>query len=246
MKAADDRSFDVQLERSAGTLIAGFAEHGLAGLTAAEYLTTQLELERVGHVAVEGFPAITPFENGTPRRHTRLFSKPELDMTVLVGELPVPPFAAGSLADGVTGHTDEHGIEEIVVLSGVPLAHGPEDHRPFYIATEEYQERHFGEDGAEITPMTGGFLEGVNAELMERSLERSLPSCVLTTPVHARAPDIEAALRLLEAVDRIYGLELDTAPMETFAQDLSKQYEELSQQIEATRKEHVADDRMYM
>lgn len=246
MPSTDDRSFDVRLEGNAGTLLAGFAEYGLAGLTAAEYLTTQLELERVGHVAVEGIPAITPFENGTPRRHTRLFSKPEFDLTVLVGELPIPLFAADSLADGITGHTEGHGIDEIVVLSGVPLAHGPEDHRPFYIATEEYQKRHFGEGGAEIAPMTGGFLEGVNAELMERSLERSLPSCVLTTPVHPRAPDIEAALRLLEAVDRIYDIGLDTGPLETFAQDLSKQYEELSQQIEATRKEHIADDRMYM
>ncbi len=246
MPSTGARSFDVRLEGTAGTLLAGFAEHGLAGLTAAEYLTTQLELERVGHIAVEGLPAITPFENGTPRRHTRLFSKPGLDLTVLVGELPVPPFAADSLADGITNHTEEHGIEEVVVLSGVPLAHGPDDHRPFYIATEAYQERHFKTGETEITPMTGGFLEGVNAELMERSLERSLPSCVLTTPVHARAPDIEAALRLLEAVDRVYGLDLDTGPLETFAQDLSKQYEELSQQIEANRKQHIADDRMYM
>ena len=59
-------------------------------------------------------------------------------------------------------------------------------------------------------------------------------------------PNIEAALRLLEAVDRLYGLELDVAPLETFARDLSKQYEELAQQIEANRKEHVVDDRMYM
>lgn len=54
MNPTDDRSFDVRLEGSVGTLVAGFAEHGLAGLTAAEYLTTQLEPERVGHVPSRG------------------------------------------------------------------------------------------------------------------------------------------------------------------------------------------------
>ncbi len=245
MSSTSDTSFEVQLETPTGTLLAGLAEYGLAGLTAAEYLTTELELERIGHITVEGFPAITPFENGTPRRHTRLFSKPGVDFTVLVGELAVPPAAAKPFADGITAQSNEAGLEEIVVLSGVPIAHGPDDHRPFYIATQRYQDSHFV-DGTDLTPMTGGFLEGVNAELMERALEASLPTCVLTTPVHARIPDIEAALRLLEAVDRIYGIDLDTEPLETFAADLSKQYEELAARIEANQEEHLADDRMYM
>lgn len=245
MPPVGDTSFDVRLKEPAGTLFMGLAEYGLAGLTAAEYLTTQLELERIGHVTVEGLPAITPFENGTPRRHTRLFSKPELEFTVLVGELALPPLAAKPFVDSIAAQSAEAGLEEVLVLSGVPFAHGPDDHRAFYIATERYQERRLG-DGTDVTPMTGGFLEGVNAELMERALEASLPTCVLTTPVHARMPDIEASLRLLEAVDQIYDIDLDTAPLETFAEDLTKQYEELAARMEARQKDQSADDRMYM
>ncbi len=244
MASDHDLSFDVRFGDDAGTLLAGFAEYGLAGLTAADYLTTELGLEQTGHIAVEGLPAITPFENGTPRRHTRLFSKPEFDFTILVGELAIPPFAARPFADGTTAQVEESGIEEIVVLSGVPIAHGPDDHRPFYIATEGYQKRRLEE--TDITPMTGGFLEGINAELLDLALETGVPTCLLTTPVHARTPDVEASLRLLEAVDRIYDIDFDIHPLETFAEDISRQYEELAARIEATRKEHVADDRMYM
>jgi uncharacterized protein len=68
--------FDVRLDDPSGTLVAGFTEYGLAGLTAVTYLTDQLDLEETGHVSVAELPAITPFENGTPRHHTRLFSKP--------------------------------------------------------------------------------------------------------------------------------------------------------------------------
>jgi len=238
-------AFDVEFDGPIGTLIVGVAEYGLAGLTAAEYLTTQLGLGSVGHVRASGLPAITPFEAGRPRRHTRLFSKPDLDATVLVGELAVPPVAAGRFADGIAAHGDTHGIEEVVVLSGVPIAHGPDDHRAFYVATDGYREEHLEEDDA-VRPMAGGFLEGITAELMERGLAAGRPTCVLTTPVHAQAPDVEASLRLLSAVDGLYGFGIDTGPMETFAADLSKQYEELAARIESQREEGSADDRMYM
>lgn len=238
-------SFDVRLDDPTETLVIGTAEYGLAGLTAADYLTTQLELEEAGHISVDGLPAITPFDNGTPRRHTRLFSRSDLEVTVLVGELPIPPFAAASFADAIADHAAEYGTEEIVILSGVPFPHGPDEHRPFYIATDPYRESRL--EGIDtVSPMVGGFLEGINAELMDRALDGSIPVCVLTTPVHAMAPDIEAALRLLEVTDQIYGFDLDTEPLETFAENLTEQYETLAARLETEREEHAADDRMYM
>ena len=109
MDSQQPPSFDVRLDNPTETLVIGTAEYGLAGLTAADYLTTALELQEAGHITVDGLPAITPFENGTPRRHTRLFSRSDTDMTVLVGELPIPPFAAASFADAIASHGEEYG-----------------------------------------------------------------------------------------------------------------------------------------
>lgn len=236
--------FDIHLEEPTRTVVTGFAEYGLAGLTAADYLTTQLELEETGHVAVEDVPAITPFENGTPRHHTRLFSKPDLDITVLVGELFVPPFAAKPFGDSVLEYAEERSVEEFVSLTGVPLAHGPDDHRAFYVASEDYQEARLG-DGEAIPAMSGGFLDGVNGALMQSAIDTPLKTCALITPVHAQVPDVDASLRLLEALDTIYDLELDTGPLEEFAAAVSKQYEELAARLEA-REEYGPEDRMYM
>lgn len=237
-------SFDLQLDEATDTVVAGFAEFGLAGLTAADYLTTQLELTEVGHLAVDQLPAITPFEAGTPRHHTRLFSRSGLDLTVLVGELFVPPFAAEALGNEILEYAGERGVEEVVALSGVPLAHGPDDHRTFYIASEDYQAERLDDDT--VAPMPGGFLEGVNGALMQRGIDSQLRTCVLTTPVHPQAPDVDAALRLLEAIDAIYDLEVDTGPMETFAGEVAEHYEELAAQMEARQEEHAPEDRMYM
>ena len=239
-------AFDVALEDPSDTLVAGFTQFGLAGLTAANYLTDQLDLEEVGHVAVDQLPAITPFEDGTPRHHTRLFSRPDVEFTVLVGELFVAPDVAGAFGDAIIEWTDEEGVEEVVVLSGVPMAHGPEDHRAFYVASEDFQATRLQGDHG-VPPMGGGFLEGVHGELVQRSMDSPLKTCVLTTPVHPQAPDVEAALRLLEAFDAVYGLDLDTDPLQEFADSVQQHYEELAARLEAQReKESVPDDRMFM
>lgn len=238
-------TFDVQLDDPTDTVVAGFAEFGLAGLTAADYLVEQLDLSEVGYIAVDQLPAVTPFDDGTPRHHTRLFSRSDLELTVLVGELFVPPFAAEAFGDEIVGYAAERDVEEVVVLSGVPVAHGPEDHRAFYVATEDYQEARLTDDEA-VAPMSGGFLSGMNGAVMQRGIDSPLRTCVLTTPVHARAPDVDAALRLLEAVDSVYEFGLDTGPLKTFAEEVAKQYEELAARLEERREEMTLDDRMYM
>ncbi|WP_458188526.1 proteasome assembly chaperone family protein [Haladaptatus sp. NG-WS-4] len=231
-------------EKPSETLIVGLSEFGLAGLTAVDYLIEQLDLEQTGHVTAEQLPAITPFENGRPRHHTRLFSRPDLDVTILVGELFVPVWAADSFASAVLDWTGENGVEEIAVLSGVPIPHGPEEHRVFYIATDDYREKRLTE--SEIPGMGRGFLDGVNATLVRRGIDSSLATGILVTPAHAQTPDVEAALRLIDAICEVYGLSVDTGPLEAFGEEVGEYYAELSSRLEAARESERPDDRMYM
>lgn len=237
-------TFDIHLEDPTEALIAGFAEYGLAGLTAVDYLRKELDLEETGHIAVEELPAVTPFEDGTPRHHTRLFSKPGLDITIAVGELFVPTYAAGAFGDALLEYTESRDVEEVTVLSGIPTAHGPDDHRPFYVASEDYQQARL--DGDDVAPMPGGFLDGLNGALMERAIDGPLKACVFSTPVHQQVPDVDAALRLLEAVEAAYGLGVDTEPLEAFAAAVSEQYAELAEHLQAQKEEQMPEDRMYM
>lgn len=239
-----DPTFEVVYDGEPGsTLLAGFSEFGLAGLTAADYLVDQLPFERRGHVRTRGVPGLTPFENGVPRHHSRLFASDEHDVTVLVGEMFVPTHAADGLGAAIYDWAEE-GIEEVVLLSGVPFTHGPDDHRPFYVATEGYRKRRL--DATDLTPMGRGYLDGVNGAFMASGLDTGTDTALFTTPAHARAPDVEAALRVLDAVERVYGFDLDVEPLETFAAEIEQHYQELANRIEAANEEFVPEDRMYM
>ncbi|GAB3418084.1 hypothetical protein GCM10027435_17600 [Haloparvum alkalitolerans] len=224
-------------------LLAGFSAYGLAGLTAVDYLVDHLDLEPTGHVRTEGLPTITPFTNGEPRHPTRLFSRPDLDVTVLVGELFVPVQLGEAFADAVIDWTEAEGVEEVAVLAGVPTAHAPDDHRTFYVATEDYRATRLT-DG-DVPPMGSGFLDGTNAALIERGIESPLGAAVYVTPVHAQVPDVEAAVRLVETVETVYDLDVDSGPLRAFAAEVEQHYAELAERMER-RESDAPDDRMYM
>lgn len=245
--AADTPRFAVSHDApvDAEAVLAGVSSFGLAGLTAVDYLADHLDLAAVGRVRAGGLPPMTPFAGGSPRHPTRLLTAEGVDVAVLVGELWVPPMAAAPLVDALAGWCQDEAVGEVVALSGVPVPHGPDDHRPFYVATDGFRERRLA--AVDLEPMGGGFLEGVNGALMDRGLESDLETAVFTTPVHAQAPDADAALRLLDAVERAYALDVDTGPLEAFAEDVREHYAGLAEQIDAARGgERTHDDRMYM
>jgi uncharacterized protein len=226
------------------TVVAGFSAFGLAGLTAADYLVDHLDLTETGHLDADSLPSITPFEDGRPRHHSRFFSRPDLDLTVFVNELFLPAPAADPFADALLSWTDEHDVSEVVVLSGVPYAHGPDEHAAFYVASDDYREERL--EGVDIAPMGRGFLDGVNGAITHCGVESDLRTAVFITPVHAQAPDIAAAIRLIEAFDRVYDLGVDAGPLEEFARTVEQYYQDLAARLETVDDGQRPEDRMYM
>lgn len=168
---------------------------------------------------------------------------PDIEALV-VGERMVPLDTAGGVADAVADLADQVGPEHLTMLSGVPVAHGPDDHVPFYIATEEYRDRYL--DGSDIRPMGNGFLDGITAKIVAGGIDGEVPVGVFTTPAHPQAPDAAAAIRLLEALTRTHGIDMDTGPLKAFAADVEAQYRALAERIEAADDRSMPDDRMYM
>lgn len=232
---------DVDVE----TLVVGFTEYGLAGLTAVDYLTERLSMAKIGHLETSDPPTITPFEDGVPRHHTRLYVDVAASLGVVISERVVPLGSAAAFADAIDGLCADLDPSSLTVLRGVPVAHGPEDHVPFYIATADYRETYLAD--TDIRPMGTGFLDGVTAELVARGIDDDeRPVGVFTTPAHPQAPDAAAAIRLLDALDATHEVGIDTEPLESFAATVEAQYRALAERLETPEQEPISDDRMYM
>lgn len=238
--------------RPGETLLVGTAGLGVAGLTAADYLVTNVETTQVGHVRSRGLPDITPFSEGQPRHPIRLYSTADSDVTVLISELFLPVAVAELWADAVLDWAAKRSISEVTALHGAPFPHEPEEHVVFHVATDEYRERHFaGEDAPDIGPLAGGFFDGILGELLTRSLDGDAPPTgVLVTPTHLPGPDFDAALRLLDALGPVCGVEIDEQELRERAAEMKQYYEDLAERMQTMREEQATEDypsdRMYM
>ena len=234
-----------QSEPPSDALLCGFTNYGLAGLTAVDYLVDHLDLAVTGHIAADGLPSITPFENGRPSHHTQLYSRDDIDVTLLKSELFVPAAMGTPLADEILDWTEGARVDEVAVLQGVPIQHGPDGHQTYYVATDDYRANRLADTGME--PMARGFLDGVNGGLVERGIASPLGVGVFLTPVHEQVPDVEAAIRLVESVEAVYGLDVDTGPLEAFAEEITRYYEDLAERYrQAAETADAPEDRMYM
>lgn len=252
---ATEPAFEVQVAPDADlpdALVVGIAHPGMAGLTATDYLVRHAGYEEVGHVATRALPDVTPFAEGVPRYPMRVYAGDDPPLSALVSEVFVPVWAADAFVDGLADWAADAGVEEVVVPYGVPFPHGPDEHAVFTVATEAYRERALAD--ADLRPLAGGVLDGVVGELVSRGLDGTVPPVgVYATPVHAPGPDLEAALRLLDALQSVYGFDVPEAELRAQARELRDYYEELTQRMQALGEGEGArgsrdypEDRMYM
>lgn len=245
--------FEIDDEFTPGSrLVVGSAYPGMVGLTVADYLVTHTDSTRIGQVTAREFPDIAPFTDGTPRHPSRLYNVADVDVCVLVSELFLPVGISEPFVDALVSFVETHEIEEITVVYGVPFPHGPEEHSVFYVATEGYREEDIGE--TDIPPLRGGFFDGVVGELVTRGLEASAPPVgVLVTPAHPPGPDLEGALLMLDAVETLYGVDVDGDELRMRAEELRRHYQELADRMQTLGETELPlssrdypEDRMFM
>lgn len=250
---APDTEFEIDAPEieSGQTLLVGLAGPGMTGLTAVNHVVTNLTSREIGNISPTELPAITPFEDGTPRHHTRLYDLVESDLVVLVGDLFVPPWAARPFVEALLAWCRSAEIAEIAFLHTVPYPHGPEDHQVFHVATDAFRDRRLS---GQSTPMKGGVLDGVAAELASHSLAGEGPPVgVFITPAHPPGPDVDGALLFIDVIEDVYDVSIDRAELEEFSREIKEYYETLEERMATLNEANDSRDdrefyadRMYM
>lgn len=242
---AEDVSLTVEADESPSeTVIAGFTYPGMGGITACNYVIEELNLEQTGYIQAEGLPALAPFMDGRPYHPTRLHSRPDLDVTVLTSELPVPLQASEVFGRELLDWVLERDVDEISILLGVRgLRNAERGDQIHYVASPDYTERRL--QTVDFEPLGGGFFDGTTASLVSRAIDTPLRTGVLVTSTRTQGIDPGASLRLVEAVNELYELDVDTDRLRRFATEMREHYEQLMKRMQ--REERSREwDRSYM
>ena len=243
----EEISLDIEtVEPPETNLIVAVPGPGMGAISANQYLIEQLGLVESGHIRAEGLASITPFADGRTYHHTRLFTSHDVACSLLISELPIPFHQTEPFGRILVDWIEDNGVDEVTILATMSTLEPTGE--LFYVASEDYYDHRLA--GHDVAPLTGGFFTGVNASLTSRAIDTDLRAGVIATDVERpNLLDAEAALRLVEGIERMYGLGVDSDNLRQFAERTREHYRQLVEQVEAqmrSQQRSAYEDRGFM
>ncbi|MFW9784160.1 MAG: proteasome assembly chaperone family protein [Candidatus Heimdallarchaeota archaeon] len=240
---------DLSVEITEGaTLILGFAGIGLIGPIVANTLIEQLtDVKEIGFVTSEYLPPISVFYAGVLKHPFRILYSPQHNLLIGICEVPFQVATAyNDLSKTICNWalSEDVKAKEIVIFQGIPQRGIIEEYPVYYAAEEQMMDRleKFG-----ITKVEKGIIVGPEATVLNEALTNRLNAYALFTPV-LEIPTPEGAASILNVLNTIYELEIDTTSLIEQGKDIKAKMLELAekahqyqqqQQLPGTGKEYT-------
>ena len=224
-----------EIEMEAPLLICCFPSAGVVGTIAANTLIEQFEMEEIAHVRSRYMPSAAVFLEGRLRHPFRIYGHKGKNLLVVTAELPVAEDGLYPVSSALLDWGATLGVKETVILDGIPVQGLPSDRKVLYAAEEEKIADLKEDENMEI--LTKGIITGIAGSILSETLCRDMVGFALLTPAIAMVPDPEGAVQLLQALNRLYKVNVDVTELKESAAEIRKKMEEMAQQVEGLRRQ---------
>ena len=225
----DDLSVEI---KEGATFVLGFAGIGLIGPIVANTLIEQLtDIKEIGFITSEYLPPISVFYAGVLKHPFRLLYSPKHNLIVGICEVPFQiPNAYNDLSKTICNWalSEDVRAKEIIIFQGIPQR-GIVDEYPVYYAAEEAMLEHLEKFG--ISKVEKGIIVGPEATVLNEALTNRLNAFALFTPV-LEIPTPEGAASILEVLNKMYELTIDTASLIEQGKEIKAKMLELAQKAQ--------------
>jgi len=216
-------------------LVCCFPSAGVVGIIAAQTLIEKFEMEEVAHVRSRYMPSAAVFQDGRLRHPFRIYGHTEKNLLVVTAELPVADEGLYMVSSALLDWGATVGVKETVILDGIPVQGIPSDRKVLFAAEEEKISELSEDDTMEI--LTKGIITGIAGSILAETLCREMVGFALLTPAIAMVPDPEGAIQLLEALNRLYKVNVDVTELKESATEIRRKMEEMAQQVDGMRQQ---------
>jgi len=190
------------------TIVEGFPGFGLVGTIATEFLIDHLDTEMIGKVWMEELPAIAAIHQEKIVEPLGVFYNKKYNLVIVHG-LGSAQGLEWKVADAVKQIAKTLEAKEVISLEGVGSPGGVSKNNVFYYTTNKKISSKFEKSGAK--PLKEGIIMGVTGALLLRS--GGLPISCVFGETHSKLPDSKAAAKVIEVLDAVLGLKVDTKPL---------------------------------
>ncbi|TFG03735.1 MAG: proteasome assembly chaperone family protein [Promethearchaeota archaeon] len=221
----------VEIKENA-TLILGFAGVGLIGNIITNTLIDQIpDMIEIGFLTSELLPPISIFYDGILKHPFRLYYSSQNNVLVGISEVPFQMTSAyNDLAKTICNWALSEDVQakEIVVFQGI-LKQGVIDDFPVYYASEKDSMEVL--DKLKLEKFERGIITGPESTVINEALTNKLNALALFTPVY-QIPTPEGAAAILEVLNELYGLNIDTSKLIEEGKEIKAKMLELAQKAQ--------------
>ena len=219
-------------------IFAGFVGAGLVGPISIHHMITEMDMKEIGFVRSKHLPPSTVFMQGRLRHPFRIYSNKNGSVCAIICEIIINREGLYTIASAILDWAERHGSNEIVILDGV--ASKKHDDKAF-CAAEVDMCRIMESNGIEMIPQ--GFITGVSGGILNECLIRKIRGVALLVKADETLPDSLASVTLIDAVNKTYGVKVDTSELKKQEKQIGTDLKELSDQYSEHKK---IDSNMYM
>ena len=227
-----------KVELKSPLIFAGFVGAGLVGPIAIGHMIEKLEMKEIGYMRSKHLPPSTVFMKGRLRHPFRFYANKEGTVCTVICEITLRIEGVYTIVGAILDWAKEKGSNEIIILEGVA---SNEHDQKAYCAAEEDLCRVMAEKDINIIPH--GFITGIPGGILNECLIREIQGVALLVKANKLLPDPEAAATLIEAVNRMYEMQIDVSELKKEKEKIGADLEELSQKYVQDRKQFSG---MYM
>ena len=191
-------------------IIEGFPGFGLVGTIASEFLVDHLKTEMIGKIIFEDMPALVAIHENKVVEPLGIFYSKKYNI-VLIHAVTSPTGFEWEIAKTLVKLAQQLNAKEIISLEGVGSNQqdGTPESKAFYYTSEETREKVFKNIG--IDPLKEGIIMGVTGALLLKA--EKIPATCLFAETQSALPDSKAAAKIIEALDKYLGLDVDYKPL---------------------------------
>ena len=189
-----------------GLAICGFSTAGMVGSIAAYHVIRSLEIDEIGTVMHQDFPALALVEDSVPRHPVRVYQGTNIG--VFIAEVPFPSEQDISFANTVLEWFTKGGFSKLIIVDGL-VRQSPDDTTgPGLFGVASIEETRNALHKLGIESIKRGVVAGIAGYLLAEGHRRGLDVTALLAECNPTFPDPKAAATAIEAITEITGLEL--------------------------------------
>lgn len=216
-------------------VILGFPEVGLVGLISSMYLVDSLKLSEIGFVESDVLPPVIAVHKKKPLDPVRIYSNGPV--IALLSEIPVPVEAIYPISMSIVDWLEKKNPEIVIMLGGFPVQNREQIETPKVTGAASNERSMKILTAKKVDILEEGFIIGTYGLVLKECSRRNIPAVYLMAESHYGIPDPEAAVSIVNALNKIFDMKIDVKSLIKQGEELRVKTRDLMRRTQESMKE---------